>query len=65
MSEQAERRPVNGRKNSARAQDERGVSIWTELRMRAGELADRVQKPNSGLKGLTSVTSSRELTAME
>ena len=32
-----------------RARDERGVSIWTELRMRAGELlenADRAQKPN-------------------
>ena len=50
MSEQAERQAQrlcvglqNGRKkdrHSARARDERGVSIWTELRMRAGVCAE-------------------------
>ena len=34
------RRSVKRQKDrhSARARDERGVSIWTEIRMRAGEL---------------------------
>ena len=30
-------------RHSARARDERGVSIWTELRMRAGELLENAE----------------------
>ena len=55
MSQQDERQAQRllGRKkdrHSARARDERSVSIWAESRMRWGELlenADRAQKPNS------------------
>ena len=34
-------------RHSVHARDERGVSIWAELRMRAGELLKNAQKPNT------------------